>query len=94
MRFDKSRAGVVDFLAKKEGLQKAKAIRLIFDAGRTTVAANLYKEKKLSLEKAAKTAGLGISEFMDELAKRGINANVSLEDFEESLKTVKALAKK
>ena len=94
MRFDKSRASVVDFLAKKNGLPKSKAIRLIFDAGRVAIAVALYKDKKLSLEKAAQAAGLSSSEFMDELAARHIPSNISLEDFKESLKTVKSLAGK
>lgn len=93
MRFDKSRYSVVEFLAKETHTPKSEAVRQVFDLGRIAVAAKLYQEGKASLEKAAKLSGMSVGGFMDELSKRHIESNISLEDFKESLKTVKRMIK-
>ena len=93
MRMDDNRLEVINHFAKEEGIPKSRALREIFDYGRVDVAVRMYVEGKASLEKAAKLAGVSISEMMDILAERGVELNVSLDDFRESLKNARMLAK-
>jgi predicted HTH domain antitoxin len=48
-----------------------------------------YREGKASLSKAAEVAGVSVSEMMDLLAEHGIPADLRLEDYRESLKTLR-----
>ena len=54
-------------------------------------AIELYREKKLSLGKAAEFAGLSVREFLYELKKRDVPLNYTREEAEEDLKTVEGL---
>ena len=93
MRMDENRLKVINYFAREEGIPKSMALKEIFDYGRIDVAVRMYGEGKVSLEKASKLAGVSISEMMDVLSERGIELNVSLEDFKESLKNARMLAK-
>ncbi|MEC4983347.1 MAG: UPF0175 family protein [Oscillatoria sp. PMC 1068.18] len=55
------------------------------------VAIMLYKQEKISSGKARAWTGLSVIEFQEELAKRGLNVNYDVEDFQEDLKTLKLI---
>ena len=93
VRLDETRFKSIDILAKENKIPKSQALKEIFDQGRIDVAVRLYKEGKISIEKASKIAGLSISEMFDELRKEGIELNISLDDFKESLKHLRNLVK-
>ena len=50
-----------------------------------------YRQGKASLSKAAELAGVSVSEMMDLLAARGIPADLSVEDYRESLLTLREI---
>ncbi|HLC55451.1 MAG TPA: UPF0175 family protein [Candidatus Nanoarchaeia archaeon] len=56
-------------------------------------AIDLYKNGKLSLEGAAKFSGAYMGEFLDMLKDRGIELNVTMEDYEEGLKNLRKVWK-
>ena len=91
MRFDEERFDAIEAISKQENMTQTEVIRELFDYGRIDLGVKLYSEKKASLERAAKIAGISISDFLEEMQKRGIESNVSLEDFKESLKNVKKM---
>lgn len=93
MRLDKNRLDVIEFLAKTEKKDKTEAMKELLDFGRINLAVKYYSSGKASLEKASFIAGMSISDFLEELRKINIKSNVSLEDFEESLKTLKKIIK-
>lgn len=93
IRLDEKRYGVIKYLSETENVPKSEAIREIFDMGRIDLAVKLYREDKVSLETASKLAGLNMSDFIDALSSRGINLNLTVNDFRESLKNVKRIMK-
>ena len=50
-----------------------------------------YKKSEASIEKAARIAGVSISEMMDVLSDYGVDANVEYEDFPKGLKSLKEI---
>ena len=52
-------------------------------------ALELYIKGGFSIEQAAKFAGMYIGEFFDLMRAKGIESNLTLEDFNESLKNIK-----
>ena len=50
-----------------------------------------YRQGKASLSKAAELASVSVSEMMDLLAAHGIPADLSVEDYRESLLTLREL---
>jgi predicted HTH domain antitoxin len=65
------------------------AVRELVDLGRVMLAVDRYKNGEASLEKAAKLAGVSLSKLMDILASYGVEANLTHEDYLQSLKTVR-----
>ncbi len=64
---------------------------LTLDEVRLGLAIWLFQEKKVSLGKCAKVAGLNKMIFQKELAKRKIEIHYTYEDFERDLKSVNRL---
>jgi predicted HTH domain antitoxin len=50
-----------------------------------------YGEGKASLSKAAEVAGISVSEMMDVLAEHGIASELRMEDYRESLQTLREI---
>ncbi|MEK6954598.1 MAG: UPF0175 family protein [Candidatus Micrarchaeota archaeon] len=50
-----------------------------------------YRARRISLEKSARLAGVSVSEMMDLLSEYGIPSNVTVEDFEASLRSVEKI---
>jgi predicted HTH domain antitoxin len=49
------------------------------------VAIGLYRDRKVSMGRAARIAGVPRPEFQRELGKRGVSVNYDVEDFEDDL---------
>lgn len=52
------------------------------------VAVALYRDRKVSMGRAARLAGMPRPQFQHELGKRGVTVDYDVEDFEQDLKTL------
>jgi len=73
--------------ADKEDLSTA--VRDLVSRGRVLLGLERYRDGKASLSKAAEVAGLSVSEMMDVLAEHGIASDLRVEDYRESLQTLR-----
>lgn len=82
-------------IGKMFDLDKSTALRSILQKGiqedKKEKALELYMKGRFSIEKAARFADMYIGDFFDLMRQRGIESNLTLEDFEESLKYAKKL---
>ena len=90
-RLEKKALDFLNKFSREENRSKGEALRELIVNGRIMIAIKLYKEKKISLGKASEIAGISISEMMDTLSKFGLNSNLTLEDFKESLRNARKL---
>ncbi|GCC11538.1 hypothetical protein IPdc08_01593 [archaeon] len=71
------------------GLDRSAAIRNLLERGikdwKLEIAVSEYRDGKISLMKASEKAEISIWEFLDELNRRKISINISMEAFEKSL---------
>jgi len=85
---DKIAKGLKDYM-EISGLDKSAAIRRLLERGirdwKLERAVNEYRDGKVSLMKASEKAELTVWEFLDELDRRNIHLNISMEAFEKSL---------
>lgn len=81
----------LDERAKVEKTDRTSALRkLLEEAIRTwkvEQATSLYKKGSVSLSGSAKIAELSVGEMMDELVKRGVKSDLTVEEYKESLAT-------
>ena len=61
---------------------------------RLALALGLYTGRAVSLGRAARIAGIPYIAFMEEMGKRGICMNYSVEDLEHDIKMVEQLSRK
>ncbi|HSU84973.1 MAG TPA: UPF0175 family protein [Thermoanaerobaculia bacterium] len=59
--------------------------------GRLLLALDRYREGKASLSRAAEVAGVSVSEMMDLLAQHRISSDLQVEDYRESLRTLRGI---
>jgi predicted HTH domain antitoxin len=80
--------GLRDYM-EAAGLDRSAAIRRLLERGikdwKLELALNEYREGKISLMKASEKAEITVWEFLDELDKRKIPLNISMEAVEKSL---------
>lgn len=79
---------VSDLIVPKEFLQSA---QMSEDEMRIELATHLYAEKKLSMGKAKRLAGLDLISFQKELKKRNIYLHYTVEDLKQDLATLEKL---
>lgn len=76
-------------LAKLEMVDKSAIIREALEKGfeevKLKIALELFSKGKYSTSEAAGIAGLSIGEMMDEIVKRGLKPNISMEDIESGM---------
>ncbi len=81
----------LDERAKEEKTDRTNALRKLLEEAikvwKVEQAANLYKKGNVSLSVAAKMAELSVGEMMDELVKRGVKSDLTVEGYKESLAT-------
>ena len=84
----------VERIAQTESLDKSTTIkRLLIQAVQTwkiDYALKLYQDGKISIGKAAETAGISLWELLDTIVKRKIPLQISKEDLEDDLKAAGA----
>ena len=90
-RLEKKDLEFLNKFSKEENRSKGEALRELIVNGRLMLAIRWYKEKKISIGKASEIAGISISEMIDTLSRFGLNSNLTLEDFKESLRNVRKL---
>ena len=82
-------------ISKLFDIDKSTAFRNILQKGvqedKKEKALELYMKGKLSLEQAAKFADMFIGNFFELMRQKGIESNLTMEDFNESLKHAKRL---
>lgn len=82
-------------VSKMFNLDKSTAFRDILQKGiqedKKEKALELYMKGKFSLEQAAKFADMYIGDFFDLMRQKGIESNLTIEDFNESVKHAKRL---
>jgi predicted HTH domain antitoxin len=61
------------------------------DQVRLEVAVALYRDRKVSMGRAARLAGLARIPFQRELAKRGVTVDYGVDDLHADLKTLRSL---
>ncbi len=80
--------GLKDYM-EAAGLDRSAAIRKLLERGiknwKLELAIDEYREGKISLMKAGEKAEVTVWEFLDELDRRKISLNVSMDAFEKSL---------
>ncbi len=80
--------GLKDYM-EAAGLDRSAAIRRLLMRGlkdwKLEQAVNEYRDGNVSLMKASEKAEITVWEFLDELDRRKISLNVSMEAFEKSL---------
>ena len=64
-------------------------MRELVDLGRLMLAIESYKDGKASIGKAAKLAGVSISEMITILADFGIKSNLNSEDYLDGLENIR-----
>ncbi|NEO51274.1 MAG: UPF0175 family protein [Moorea sp. SIO4A3] len=62
------------------------------DEFKLEIALMLYKQDKISSGKVRAWTGLTVIEFQHELAKRGLDLNYDVADFEADLKTLQSMS--
>ena len=82
-------------ISRMFNLDKSTAFRDILQKGiqedKKEKALDLYIKGKFSLEQAARFADMYIGDFYDLMRQKGIESNLTLEDFNESIKYAKRL---
>ena len=83
---------IVEEIARERNVNKTSAIKILVSAGwkelRLEKALNLYREEKISIDKAAKMAGITVSEMMKEAAMHGIKSEETIEEYKLGLKNL------
>ena len=82
-------------ISKMFNLDKSTAFRNILQKGieedKKEKALELYVKGKFSIEQSARFADMYIGEFFELMKSKGIESNLTLEDFDESIKHAKRL---
>ena len=91
VRLPKEDIEAVNQISIENKKDKSTTIRELVELGKIYFAIMKYREGKISIGKAAETAGLTISEMMDLLSKLGIESNIELEDYLEGQKFAEEL---
>lgn len=89
VRLDEDLVREVDELADMENIDRSQLLRYVFKEGleqhRLELAVKRYAEGELTVSEAASLAGVAVGEFMDTLVERGVQADLSVEELEDSL---------
>lgn len=89
IRIDQEDYDFVKQIAKEHKEEVSKTMRELVDLGRVMLAIENYKIGKASIGKAAKLAGLSISEMINMLAGFGIKSNLEFDDYAKGLENIR-----
>ena len=89
-RIESDIVGIVDKVARESGIDRTAAIKLLVSAGwknlQLSKAVHLYGKGRISLDKAAKMAGLTVGEMMEIVTAHGIKSEETIEEYREGIK--------
>ena len=91
IRLDTDDYNFLKSLAEADKEDLSTAVRDLVARGRVLLALERYSAGKVSLSKAAEVAGLSVSEMMDVLAEHGVTSELRVEDYRESLETLREI---
>lgn len=81
---------IIDKVTQEEKLDKTSALKILIQEGwkglRLKKALDKYQHGLVSVDNAAKIAGLTISEMMKEIASHGIKSEETLEEYRKGIK--------
>lgn len=93
-RLEEGLAKMVESVAKEIHADKTRAITLLLEEGwenyRLKKALSMYEKGKVSLDKAAKIAGITVTEMMTHAANHNLGSTETVHEFNESLKKLLA----
>ncbi len=69
--------------------QELGSLQLTSAQARLSLAVGLYAERKVTLGRAAKIAGISYTEFMQELGRSGVCLNYTAADLQQDIETVR-----
>jgi predicted HTH domain antitoxin len=78
----------VEYVARKEKLEKTQSIRKLTRLGFEVYVAKCYEKGRLTLREAAALLNSTLSETIDLLSEMGIKGNIRAKDVMESLKSM------
>ena len=89
-RMEKEIHDLIDEVAKEENLDKSSTLKILVKEGwkglKLKKALNDYEKGLVSIDKAAKIAGLTINEMMKEIAMHGIKSEETIEEYKKGVK--------
>lgn len=89
IRMDKEDYLGIKQIAEENKEDVSKAIRELVERGRISFAMEKYKNKEISLGKAAELAGVPISKMIDVLAEMGVKSHLEYEDYTRGLENLR-----
>lgn len=91
-RIENEQVKYINKISKLVKSDKSLIIRKLLEKGimvdRKEKSLELYLQGKFSLGKAADFAGLYVGEFFDYMREKGVESNLTLDDFKDSLKNI------
>jgi predicted HTH domain antitoxin len=76
----------IDYVAKREKIEKSQSLRKLTRIGFECYVAKSYEQGKLTLRETAKLLKLTLSETLDVLAEMGVKGNIRTSDVLHSLR--------
>ncbi len=89
IRMDKEDYLGIKQIAEENKEDVSKAIRELVERGRISFAMEKYKNKEISLGKAAELAGVPISKMIDVLAEMGVKSHLEYGDYTRGLENLR-----
>ena len=84
--------GFVDSVAEERNIDRTGAIKILVCAGwrelQLEKAIGLYRDGRISIDKAAKMAGITVSEMMQKAAMFGIKSEETMEEYRQGIKAL------
>lgn len=91
-RIEENQEQYIKEVSKLINLDKSSVFRKLLNKGimldRKEKALDLYLQGKFSIGKAAEFSGLYLGDFYEYMREKGVESNLTLEDFKDSLKNI------
>jgi len=91
-RIEQEIMDIVERVAEERNVDKTAAIKTLVTVGwkelRLEKAVQLYRKGEVSVDKAAKIAGLTVSEMMNEIAMSGVRSDETVEEYREGIRAL------
>ena len=92
VRMEKEVYDIIDRVTQEESMDKTSAIKMLIQEGwkefMLKKSLDKYNQGLISVDVAAKMAGLTVNEMMREIASRGIKSEETLEEYRKGVRTL------